>query len=195
MTFKGRRWTANRIVAAGFFASLITASITAAALAHMQDRSASANVDSATEAVADLLAYNLAAPVAFADMTAADEVLQSVKGRDDVTALRVFGTKGETIQVVLASVGREDASLPDLAAQYDSLEEAGMTVISRPIRLERDVLGRVEVLTNRQAAIEASQSDWAEIGLVVAFAIAAAMSICGLAGHMLGIRENGNSGG
>ena len=188
MSKAGRRWSANRIVAAGFFASLITASITAAALAYLQDRTASATVDDAAEAVVDLLAYNLAAPVAFADMTAADEVLRSVQDRNDVEGVRVFGPKGETVQIMIAGNEAGAASLPRLAEKYDQMKDGGLTGVSQPIRLGRDVLGRVELLTNRNAAIEARLTDWGDIGLIIAFAIAAAMSVCGVAGHFFGIR-------
>jgi PAS domain S-box-containing protein len=101
------------------------------------------------EAVADIVGANSTAAISFNDTDAAEETLASLKTRSEIVSARIYGREGK----VLAKFDRGGPVGPVKEARENTVVAADTgryLQIVRPIRLDGEIIGRVQLRADLQ---------------------------------------------
>jgi hypothetical protein len=98
----------NRKFLASLLTSLLAVAICSYGIVLMQNRVANEGARATTSAVTQVIAYNLAAPVAFGDMDAARDVLASLESRPDIKAVKILDHRDAVLSIYVP--GKTDLS-------------------------------------------------------------------------------------
>jgi hypothetical protein len=160
----------NRTFLASMLTSLLAVAICSYGIVFMQNRVANEGARATTSAVTQVIAYNLAAPVAFGDMDAARDVLASLESRPDIKAVKILDHRDAVLSIYVP--GKTDLSFYRRAAAYKDLIAEDAHLSTAPIELDDEVLGRLEIVSKDtvQGQIHDAGREFAV--LIAAFALA-----------------------
>lgn len=165
----------NRTFLASMLTSLLAVAICSFGIIFIQNRVASEGVRATTSAVTKVIAYNLAAPVAFGDMDAARDILASLKSRSDIKAVKILDAKNAVLSIYVP--GEVSMSYSRNAAIYKSLIAENPYLSTEPIELDGETLGYLEIISQDtvQGQIHDAGREFAV--LIAAFALACSFSL------------------
>lgn len=168
----------NRIFLASMLTSLLAVAICSYGIVFIQNRVARDGARATTSAVTKVIAYNLAAPVAFGDMDAAQDILASLKSRSDIKAVRITDVKNTVLSVYVPAEPRMTFSRK--SSLYKSLIAEGAYLSHAPIDLDGETLGRLEIISQDtvQGQIHDAGREFAV--LIAAFALACSFGLSGI---------------
>ena len=171
----GISWQDNQIFLVSMLTSLLAVAICSYGIVFLQNRVASEGARATTSAVAKVIAYNLAAPVAFGDMDAARDILISLKSRSDIKAVRILDSRDTVLFVYVP--GETLMSFSRNSTQYESLITESAHLSHAPIELDGETLGRLEIVSEDsvQGRIHDVGQEFA--ALIAAFALACSFSL------------------